>query len=332
MRRTRPSGKAVLVVGALALTLVVGATSGAVAGAMITSKDIKNNTIRGVDIRTDAVQNSDISAGAVSWDKSLDQATKDQIAALIEEGADGHAGPAGPPGAPGARGVDGSGTLAGWRLYDAPSGDSAPLTIANPIDPDGDPVELPLEGLEPVAGGSLSLAEGSYLVTLRSLSPTLGVWVPQLSTATDLAGPTPSMGICLSLFLPCETTFPVVVGPGGADLDLYLGDIGAFCGCAADPEASLSAVSLGTGSALTVPAVPELDAVVNGLVAQVVALLEGLDLSGLGLKQSMRQLHRQYLAEGRARRVSSATRSSRRWPASPSPGTTAGTRGSPQAP
>lgn len=298
MRTSRPSGKAVLAAGAIALTLVVTATSGAVAGALITSDDIENNTIRGRDIGGDAVKNKDIAPGAVTWDKSLSQGTKDQITALIEEGASGQAGPVGPPGAPGAtgaRGADGSGTLAGWALYDAPSGSSAPLTIQNPIDPAGDPVELPLDGLEPVSGSSLSLAQGSYLVTLRSLSPTLGVWVPQLSTEADLEGPTPSMGICLSLFVPCETTFPVVVGAGGADLELYLGDIGAFCGCAAAPQASLSAVSLGTGSALTVPDVPELDAVVDGLVTQVVALLEGLDLSGLPLRQSMRQLHREYL-------------------------------------
>ena len=95
----RPSGKAALAVGALALTLVVGVTSGAVAGALITSSDIKDDTIKSRDImdnaiqsrdiKSDTIRNSDIRAGAVNWDKSLDDETKAQLEALVSKGATG---------------------------------------------------------------------------------------------------------------------------------------------------------------------------------------------------------------------------------------------------
>jgi hypothetical protein len=304
------------------LTLVVGVTSGAVAGALITSSDIKDDTIRSRDImdnaiqsrdiKSDTIRNSDIRAGAVNWDKSLDDETKELIEGLAQSGAAGPPGAPGPAGAPGAAGsagadgADGDGTLAAWSRYDTESGDSAPLTIANPLDdptdPDDDadfpPLDVDLVGLEP-AGGEVHLEPGSYLVTLRSLSSTLGVWVPQLSSATDLDGPTPSMGVCLSLFLPCQTTFPVVVGAGGADLELYLGDIGSICSCTtAPPLASLSAVALATGSGVTAPTTaPELDDVVNGLVTQIVGLIEGIGMDPLDapFRSSMRQLQRHYV-------------------------------------
>lgn len=280
MPRFTPSRKAAWVSAALAVTLVVGATSGAVADQLITSADIQNGTIKKVDLN-DALQ-----------------AKVDRAGTPGPQGEPGVAGPAGPAGPPGPRGPAGSGpggSLAEWDLYDTASGETALLSIDDPFEPANPPLEVELTGLEPVAGAP-ALTAGSYLVTLRSLSPTLGVWVPRLSTETGLDGPTPAMGVCLSLFLPCETTFPVVVGAGGAGLEVYLGDIGALCGCpAADPQVSVSVVSLGSGGGATVPAgVPAFDDVVNGLVVQVVDLLGGL--GGPDFRRNLRQLQRQALS------------------------------------
>src|SRR6478735_9151121 len=112
----RPSGKAVLAVGAIALTLVVVATSGAVAGALITSQDIQDNTVKSRDIKNDTIRNKDIRAGAVTWEKSLDQATKDLIEGLAQSGA------AGPPGEPGATGATGATGPAGPPGPPGPAG------------------------------------------------------------------------------------------------------------------------------------------------------------------------------------------------------------------
>ena len=279
MPRFSPSRKAAWLAAALAVTLVVGATSGAVAGQLITSADIQNGTIKKIDLN-DRLQAKINQAGVPG--------------PAGPSGAAGPAGPAGPPG-PAGTGVDGTGALTGWDLYDTASGDSATLSIDDPIEPSNPPLEVELGGLEP-AGGAPALAAGSYLVTLRSLSPTLGVWVPRLSTDSGLDGPTPAMGVCMSLFLPCETTFPVVVGPGGATLEVYLGDIGALCGCpAADPQVSVSVVSVATGSGVTAPAgVPGFDDVVNGLVVQIIDLVG--DLGGGDFRRSLRQLQRQALS------------------------------------
>lgn len=289
MPTLRTAPKAALVSVAVALSLVVAATSGAVADQLITSRDIQDGTIRKVD---------------------LSDRLKNKINRLGVPGPQGETGPAGPAGPAGARGpsgsdgsdgaagadgVDGTGALSSWTIYDTDSGETALLTIDDPSDPPGPPLEVPLVGLEP-AGGSPSLSQGSYLVTMRSLSPTLGAWVPRLSTDVGLDGPTPAMGVCLSLFVPCETTFPVVVGPGGAQLEVYLGDIGALCGCpAAPPQVSVSVVDVATGSELAVPSgVPTFDEVVNGLVVQIVDLVGAL--GGPGFRQGLRRLQRQALS------------------------------------
>lgn len=262
----RTSPKAAAAAIAVALSLVVAATSGAVAGQLITSRDIQNGTIRKVD---------------------LSDRLKAKVDRLGLPGPQGETGPMGPAGPAGARGpsgsdgrdgTDGIGKLSAWDLYDTPTDETQVLTIADPFDTEAPPIDVDLDGLEP-AGGAPALAQGSYLVTMRSLSPTFGAWVPRLSTDTGLDGPTPAMGVCLSLFVPCETTFPVVVGTGGARLEVYLGDIGAFlseagllCDCVppALPQVSVSVVEVATGSELTVPGtVPTLDEVVRGLVEQV---------------------------------------------------------------
>ncbi|GAA4381178.1 hypothetical protein [Nocardioides caricicola] len=310
-----------MAVGAIALTLVVVATSGAVAGALITSKDIKDNTIKSRDIRNGTIRTADIQSGAVTWEDSLSQATKDLIEGLAQSGAAGPPGPAGAPGPAGPSGANGTGALTGWKVYDAPTGSTAPLSITNPLyavcaesyeNPEdvaefcGDEtLVLDLPRTQP-ASGNLSLAAGSYLVTLRTLSPTLGVWVPQLSTDSGLASLTGSMGVCLSLFVPCETTFPVVVPSGGAELNLYTGDIlgalGGLCGCeleTADPMASLSVVSVATGPGVTAPSAPNFQQVVDALVGEITALITGIVPDGPLPKRSfpkaLRTLERQYL-------------------------------------
>ena len=339
MRFNRPSGKAVLAAGAIALTLVVVATSGAVAGALITSDDIKDNTIKSRDIKDDTIRNKDIQAGAVTWEKSLSQATKDLIEGLAQSGAagppgePGPAGPAGPAGSPGpagangVNGTNGTGALTGWKLYDDDAGESAPLSITNPLfdlcadsyvldfpDATDEEIELAcgpealvldLPRTQPTSG-NLSLAAGSYLVTLRTLSPTLGVWVPTLSTDTGLSSLTGSMGVCVSLFVPCETTFPVIVPPGGAELDLYTGDIlGALadvCGCTldtAEPQASLSVVTVATGPGVTPPSAPNFQQVVDALVGEVTTLISGVVPTSFSAKRTyqrtLRTLQKQYL-------------------------------------
>jgi hypothetical protein len=225
----------VLVAGALALTLVVGATSGAVAGALITSKDIKDNTIRSRDLRTNAVKNSDISAGAVNWDKSLDQATKDQIEALIDEGAAGHAGPAGPAGPPGKDGRDGS---------DATGGQLVALDYFN-----GDVVfadgSLPIARLVGRADPITITTPGNYIVTMRAGAslPDFGDDGPDLEalfgslglltlgapiTIEEGEGEDPDVArldtdvlsrSCLNLVVICNATFSVTV-QSGAPLQL----------------------------------------------------------------------------------------------------------------
>lgn len=325
MRTSRPSGKAALVAGAIALTLVVGATSGAIADGLITSDDIQDDTIRSVDVKDESIgsddlkddsirsrdikvgtiRNSDIRDGAVTWDKSFDAATRELIEGLAQSGAAGPPGPAGPAGSPGSNGSPGSqgpageGSLVEWSLFTALSGNTETLNIANPIDtpaPDDDVVPVPLAGYQPVTG-PVHLDQGAYMVTLRSLSATLGAWVPRLSSEPGLAGATPGMGVCLSLYLPCETTFPVVVtGAGGADLELYLGDIGdaladLLCSCvdAAAPVASLSVVSLGSDVSAPPSGVPGLGAVVDGLVTQIAGLIDGVG-DGSGFKSQKRAL------------------------------------------
>ena len=291
-----------MVAGAVALTLVVGATSGAVADKLITSADIKDHTIKRVDL-SKTINN-----------KLRTRARPGAPGPQGEPGPQGPAGPAGPAGHDGHDGQDGqdgwSAALAGWQAYDTVTGETAPLTITNPLyDPefpdDTGPASIDLD-LSRVAsgGGDIDLAPGSYLVTLRSLSATLGVWVPQLSSSSDLDGPTPTMGTCISLFVPCETTFPVVVGPGGATLNLYLGDIlGALidvCECgeftAAPPEASLSVVSLATGSELDPPVIPDLSDVVDGLVNQVGSLLGGLPVGrSASFERKVKALEKHYV-------------------------------------
>jgi hypothetical protein len=297
----RTSPKAAAAAIAVALSLVVAATSGAVAGQLITSRDIQNGTIRKVDL------SDRLKAKVDRLGLPGPQGETGPMGPAGPAGSTGPAGPVGPSGPSGADGADGIGRLSAWDLYDTPNDETQVLTIADPFDPEAQAIEVELGGLEP-AGGTSALAQGSYLVTLRSLSPTLGAWVPRLSTDTGLDGPTPAMGVCLSLFVPCETTFPVVVGPGGARLEVYLGDIGAFlvdagllCDCVppAPPQVSVSVIGVATGSDGTVPAgIPTLDEVVSRLIEQVGGLAGAFidTMPRSPLRKELRRLRKELLS------------------------------------
>ncbi len=74
----------VLVAGAATLAVVFGG-GGAVAASLITSADIKNQTIRSVDIHADGVGKSEIRDAAVGT-RELTQAARDRIANLASAG------------------------------------------------------------------------------------------------------------------------------------------------------------------------------------------------------------------------------------------------------
>ncbi|GAA1761984.1 hypothetical protein GCM10009795_005520 [Nocardioides hankookensis] len=76
--------------------LALGGTGGAVAGSLITSKQIKNNTITSADIKNKTISKDDLAASA-----------------LPRAGAKGPAGPAGPAGAAGPAGPAGAAGVQG---------------------------------------------------------------------------------------------------------------------------------------------------------------------------------------------------------------------------
>ena len=119
MRTFRPSATAAALASGLALALVIGGTAGALAGGLITSHDIKNHTIKAQDLASNSVTNTKIAPGAVTWDKSLDDATRAQIEALVTAGPAGPPGPTGsqgPTGATGRTGAPGDGSLVAGDL------------------------------------------------------------------------------------------------------------------------------------------------------------------------------------------------------------------------
>src|SRR3954454_24489825 len=89
-----------------ALCLVLGSAGGAVAGARITGRQIKNESVTGKDVRNGSLTAQDIAAGTLA-------------------GQRGPAGPAGAPGAPGtpgtpgAPGTNGTNGVSGWEMLTA---------------------------------------------------------------------------------------------------------------------------------------------------------------------------------------------------------------------
>jgi hypothetical protein len=243
MRSYRPSGRAVAIVGALALTLVVTATAGAVAGQLITSKDIKDGTIRSKDLHDGSVTNAKIAPGAVDWDKSLSAATKAQIEDLVtpgpagpagpagEMGATGPAGPVGQRGSRGPAGVAGEGSLIAREYYGA-NGYSAANSEG-------------LSELPSASGDTLTLSgPGNYLISTQALFidtsgpfPILFVGDPGES---DVFNPDAVLKACVPTYAPlCSTTLSVSV-EAGDDLELpvfYASDVATPCDIDCEPLA-----------------------------------------------------------------------------------------------
>jgi hypothetical protein len=223
---SRPSAKAVLVAGALTLTLVVGATSGAVAGKLITSKDIKNHSIGSSDLADNSVEHRNIAPGAVSWTKSLSPAARKQIEALASTGAigpmgpQGETGPAGPAGPTGARGSDGSnglpgvngdGSLEAWDSY-GESGfvhSDEDVPYAKLLGEDDDRITLT------EAGVYLVTVNGTFPVDSEFDLPTflLGEIVPGDPGEPDVSGVLGTCDVSIIAF-SCQATFPVFVRTG----------------------------------------------------------------------------------------------------------------------
>jgi hypothetical protein len=185
----RPSGKAVAIAGGLALALVVAATTGAVAGTLITSKDIENHTIQTADLHQDSVKTRNIAPGSVTWGKSLSANAKATIEGLLAEGTPGStgsqgpagpagetgaAGPAGPQGSRGETGPAGSGQLVEYDLFVPPS------TLPGAED---DSYEL-----EPASGEPIELTDpGTYLVTIQgaTVNPPVASFISLGAGGTD---------------------------------------------------------------------------------------------------------------------------------------------------
>ncbi|GAA1836143.1 hypothetical protein GCM10009795_096640 [Nocardioides hankookensis] len=106
-RRPAPRSAIALVAGA-AVLLALGSTGGAVAGSLITSKQIKNNTITSADIKNKTIKKKDLSKSALPRTGA--------------KGATGPRGPQGVAGAQGAVGAQGAQGPAGPITGDLPSG------------------------------------------------------------------------------------------------------------------------------------------------------------------------------------------------------------------
>jgi hypothetical protein len=112
----RSTPAVIIASGVLALTLAAG--GGAVAGSLVTSAQIKDNTIRSADVQDGTLRLKDIAGGA-----------QDDLAG--QDGVDGAEGPVGPAGSTGADGEDGGTGPAG------PTGPTGPIGPAGWRGPSG---------------------------------------------------------------------------------------------------------------------------------------------------------------------------------------------------
>lgn len=214
-------------VGLASLALVASATTGAVAGRLITSEDIKNGTIT----------SADLGRGSVGWRGELKKKTRQKIKELAgQDGAPGPQGPAGetgptgpagergpigprgPQGLQGDPGADGVGELVAWQFY----GESA---VGAPVDRGGEPFTV-----LPPSGADIVLSDpGVYRVSIR------GYFDPFADFYTDLPLPLLVLGeegddpfeaadVCEPGFvsLACQSSFTLFVQPGQVPLSLPL--------------------------------------------------------------------------------------------------------------
>lgn len=94
------------VIASLALLFALSGT--AVAGALITGANVKNNSLTGIDVKNESLGTADVKNGSLL--------PKDFKAGTLPAGQQGPAGPPGPPGAPGAQGNPGINGVAGLQI------------------------------------------------------------------------------------------------------------------------------------------------------------------------------------------------------------------------
>ncbi len=267
------------------MTLVVGATSGAVAGRLITSADIKDGTITSRDIRDDAIKNKDIAPGAVSWRKSLSRPTRERIMGLAgapgpvgeagpsgPPGPQGQAGPAGPPGERGPQGPQGLPGADGVGVPGPPGSTFVAATyygalVAGDLDdgvvelpPTSDPVVLSGEGVYLVNAQVTGMAEAQVLFRdpqeiVPDPDDVEKVLVDLVRAYQDgcyatISGP----------FATCQTSFPVYVGEGeSVPIEVFAY---ADCGCPGPPPTvAVTAFRLGADAAVQpIPRISDLTA------------------------------------------------------------------------
>ncbi|MDI6911201.1 hypothetical protein [Nocardioides sp.] len=254
MRMVRLPGRAGLLAATLAVTLVVGATSGAVAGRLISSPDIQDRGIKSRDLGVNSVRNRNLGRGAVTWERSLNRATRQRITALVRSGPVGPAGPQGEPGLPGGPGPQGvagpEGPQGGRGLVGPPGGG----LVGSAVYDAGDFVvvdagSISTDAYSQVAGGQIVLpGPGTYLLSAQAAFLTgpgsLFFDAPD-PAGLDLADPAvladfyPSS--CSTFFEPmCQVSIPYVVpagSPAFVRLEVFaLGDPADLCGCESIPD------------------------------------------------------------------------------------------------
>lgn len=253
MHMVRVSGRAGLLATALALALVVGATSGAVAGRLISSPDIKDRGIKSRDLDVNSVKNRNLGRGAVTWEKSLNRTTRARITALVRSGPAGPAGPQGEPGPQGATGLQGGrgpagpagGGLVGSAAYDAND-----FVVVDPGSPStdaysravGDTIDLPGPGTYLISVQATFLGGSGGSVFFRTPDPAgLDTYDPDVmleffAESCTVIGLTPA----------CQVTIPYTVptgSPASVPLPVFaLGDPADLCGCYSLPDRTVVTV------------------------------------------------------------------------------------------
>lgn len=139
--------------------LVVGGGT-ATASKLITSKDIKNGTIRSADIKAGAIKTTDMGKGEVTLNR-LSKGTRDLI------GKSGQQGPKGDPGSPGPAGPQGSAGPAGPAGPPGPKGDKGDTGPAGPPGADAIASVTTLDGSQgwnKYEGGATVTLSGGHAV------------------------------------------------------------------------------------------------------------------------------------------------------------------------
>jgi hypothetical protein len=268
MRNFQSLPKSALVAGALAITLIVGATSGAVAGQLITSRDIKDGTIKKADLskgvkHTFSQEGKQGATGAPG--PAGPTGPTGSTGSIGPAGEVGPAGPAGAPGSNGSRGrpgIDGDGSLVAAQHLGPDQVFDGSLNGVQLLPDSGDPISID----EP----------GNYLVTLRGAitdasylgSGPFGVGAMFVvgSPLTDDDGldlDSVTSG-CTALLIPaCGATFSVVVHDDPVTLPVYLASFEGPCeaedpeDCEIPAEAELMVYKMG-GEPADLPGLPDL--------------------------------------------------------------------------